>query len=331
MDINTPYIKDEKVRDVMWKSMKGELKYTLMNDFLSKYSFQKDLYALKGLLAALLKIDLDEITDILIMNPIEPGEQITDKDCILDIKLEMNHSTVINIEFQATFQDFWTERSIVYLSRNINQLKEGESYKNLKPCIHIGILDRELFKPDDSRYTGEFYSEYRILNTKTYSEYSSKFSIIVLSLKNIENASDSDKEGANSIYHWGKIFRARSWEELKMLAKDNDRMESFVGTIKQLTAEEEVAEACERRRRYLNDIATYEDEIKSKELELKAKYQELEARDQELATKDQELEAKDQELEAKDQELATKDQELATKDQEIANLKKMLEDMKKGQ
>lgn len=317
MNINTPYINDAEMRNIIWDSMKGELEYTLMNDFLSKYSFQKDLYALKGLLAALLKVELEEITDIMILNPIEPGEQITDKDCILDIKLEMNHSTIINVEFQATFQDFWTERSIVYLSRNINQLKEGESYRNLKPCVHIGILDRDLFRPDDSRYTGEFHSEYRILNTKTYSEYSSKFSIIVLSLKNIENASASDREGENSVYYWGKLFKAKSWEELKMLAKDNDRMESFVGTIKKLTADEEVAEACERRRRYLNDIATYEDEIKSMESE--------------IAEKSQELENKNQELENKNRELENKDRELDAKNQEINRLKEMLEDIKRNQ
>ena len=36
----------------------GKMEYTLVNDFLSKYGIQKDLYALKGLLAALLMIDM---------------------------------------------------------------------------------------------------------------------------------------------------------------------------------------------------------------------------------------------------------------------------------
>lgn len=263
MDINKPYIQDDVIKSKLFNSMQGRLEYTLMNDFLSKYTLQKDLFALKGLLAALLRVELDAITDIEILNPVEPGEQVTDKDCILDIKLEMNHNTVINIEFQATFQDFWTDRSLVYISRNINQLKEGESYRNLKPCIHIGVLSKDLFKESDDRYTGEYYSQYKILNTKTYSEYSSKLTIIVLSLKNIDNATDEDKNGDNSLYYWGKLFSAKSWEELKMLAKDNDRIESFVGTVRQLTAEEKVTQACESRRRYLNDIATYEDEIKS--------------------------------------------------------------------
>ena len=47
-----------------------------------------------------------------------------------------------------------------------------------------------------------------------------------------------------------------------MIAEDNPRMVSLNATIRQLTAEEKVKEACEARRRYSNDIATYEQEIR---------------------------------------------------------------------
>ena len=49
-----------------------------------------------------------------------------------------------------------------------------------------------------------------------------------------------------------------------MIAQDNPMMHSFVGTVMQLTAEEKVAQACEMRRRYSNEIATYEEKISSK-------------------------------------------------------------------
>ena len=52
--IDRPYIDDEKLREILEHSMHGALKYTLMNDFLAKYGLQKDLFALKRLLAALL-------------------------------------------------------------------------------------------------------------------------------------------------------------------------------------------------------------------------------------------------------------------------------------
>ena len=264
MNISNPYITDSKQLELLNASHRGQLDYTLLNDFLSKYSFQKDLYALRGLLAALLEIDIENITDITILNPIEPGNDITEKECILDIKLELNHSSIINIEIQSRYQDFWPERSITYLCRNFNHLKPGQGYISIRPCVQIGILANDLFKPDDPRYTQDFYSVYRLLNVNNHREYSSKFEIRVLSLNQLEHASLEEKRNPNSLYNWARLFRASTWEELKMIAQDNPMMHSFVGTVMQLTAEEKVAQACEMRRRYSNEIATYEEKISSK-------------------------------------------------------------------
>ena len=88
-DINTPYITDPEEIAILEQSMHGEMQYTLMNDFLAKYTLQNDLYALAGLLSALLDLDLNEITNINILNPVELNEAIDDKKCILDVKLEL--------------------------------------------------------------------------------------------------------------------------------------------------------------------------------------------------------------------------------------------------
>ena len=53
-NIDTPYITDPALRKQLEESVTGKMRYTLMNDFLAKYRLQKDLFALKGLLAALL-------------------------------------------------------------------------------------------------------------------------------------------------------------------------------------------------------------------------------------------------------------------------------------
>ena len=41
-----------------------------------------------------------------------------------------------------------------------------------------------------------------------------------------------------------------------MVAEKNERMQSFVGTVRQLSEEERVAQVCEARRKYLSDMAT---------------------------------------------------------------------------
>lgn len=88
-----------------------------------------------------------------------------------------------------------------------------------------------------------------------------------------------------------------------MIAQDNPMIDSFVGTVMQLTTDEKVAQACEMRRRYSNDIATYEEEI---------------------ATKNAEITRKAAEIADKAAEIADKDAEIADKDAEIASLKALL-------
>lgn len=247
-DIHTPYITDPEEIAILEQSMHGEMQYTLMNDFLAKYTLQNDLYALAGLLSALLNLDLNEITDINILNPVELNEAIDDKKCILDVKLELNHSTIINIEIQSVYQSFWPERSLTYLCRMFDHLKEGQGYSDLKPCIQIGILENDIFKSDDSRYTGDFYSEYQILHMKKHTGYCGKFKICVLSLNHLDEVPENERKNHNGLYYWAKLFTVKSWEELKMIASEDSRMASYVTTVRKLSAEEKVAQACEARR-----------------------------------------------------------------------------------
>ena len=263
MRADKPFITDENQLKMMSENAKGKMEYTLMNDFLAKYSFQNDLYALKGLLAALLHIKVDEITDIIVCNPIELKDSIDTKECILDIKIELNNSRYVNVEIQSVKQDFWPERSLTYLCRNFDQLKSGEIYSKIKPCVHIGIMAKDIFSKDDPRYTGDFYSEYRLLHSNKHTEYSGKFEIRVLSLSQLENASDEDKADPNGLYRWAKLFAATSWDEFIRVVKDesNPMMSSLMGTVMMVSAEEKVKQACEAREKYLCDIATYEYEI----------------------------------------------------------------------
>lgn len=280
-NINTPYITDPEEIAILEQSMHGEMQYTLMNDFLAKYTLQNDLYALAGLLSALLNLNLNEITDINILNPVELNEAIDDKKCILDVKLELNHSTIINIEIQSVYQSFWPERSLTYLCRMFDHLKEGQGYSDLKPCIQIGILENDVFKSDDPRYTGDFYSEYQILHMKKHTGYCGKFKICVLSLNHLDEVLENERKNHNGLYYWAKLFTVKSWEELKMIASEDSRMASYVTTVRKLSAEEKVAQACEARRRYSNDIATYEEENRLAKREAQEAKQEAEEAKQE--------------------------------------------------
>lgn len=230
----------------------GEIKYNMTNDYMFRALFQQNTIALKGLLSSLLHMSPENILSVEIMNPIVIGETINDKEFRLDIKAVLNHYQQINLEMQVVNRHDWPERSIGYLSRMYNSLQKGDQYINVKPAIHVGILN---FSP----FEGEpiFYSRNVLMDMNKHRIYSDKFQVNVLELKQVEFATEEDKEW--NLDFWAKLFKARTWEELKMIAKDNEYFTEASNTLYDLYADFNVRERCRDRedyeleQRYLHD------------------------------------------------------------------------------
>ena len=147
----------------------GKLPYTLTNDFFFKAFLQRNETALRGLLCAMLSMEPEDITEIVITNPIREGEMVDDKNVILDIEVEVNHTQILNLEMQVENLGNWPERSLTYLCRMFDQLKSGEDYRNVKKSLHIGILD---FTPKD--FPEILYSKYFLYDLQTGHKYRDK-------------------------------------------------------------------------------------------------------------------------------------------------------------
>lgn len=225
----------------------GRLEYTMKNDFMFKAVFQENRKALEGILCALLRLKRSDIESIVIINPIEYGDKVDDKTMILDIKLILNNEQIINIEMQVANLGNWEERSLTYLCRSFDQLVSGENYKDVKRTVHIGILD---FTPNG--FPREFYSEYVFYCKKTDHVYSDKIGMYMLQLKQLGNPKD-EKE-MPELYHWAQLFQATTWEEIKMLADNNEDMRECVVTIKKLTADEKTRQQLEAREKQQRDM-----------------------------------------------------------------------------
>lgn len=119
----------------------GELPYKLTNDFFFKVFLERNETALRGLLCALLSMKPEEIISVTVTNPIKPGKSVDDKDMLLDVRVLLNSLEIINLEMQVNNLGNWPERSLSYLCRMFDQLKEGENYKTVKKTIHISITD----------------------------------------------------------------------------------------------------------------------------------------------------------------------------------------------
>ena len=202
------------IPDHSFETATGSIDYPFTNDYMFRAILQKDKQVLKALVSALLHLDKNSVKEVTITNPIELGAAISDKDFILDIRINLDGEKLIDLEMQVTNQYNWPERSISYAARSFDHLNSGQDYSEVLTVHSIGFLNYTLF-PE----APEFFATYELRNRKSGKLYSSKFSIHVLDLTKIDLASEEDKK--YGIDRWARLFMAKTWEELRMVAKNN--------------------------------------------------------------------------------------------------------------
>ncbi len=218
--------------------------YGMQNDYMFHAVLQKNEEVLRNLLATLLEMDEAAIVSCHIENPIELGKEIEGKECILDVKLTLNHAKIINIELQVYKQTYWVERSLLYWARAYDNLKSGEDYSKLLPTYHIGILDFTLFEEHP-----KFMGKYQLMDVEDQFLYSDKLCIKVLDLTQL----DAARKRANinkKLVKWASIFKAETLEELEQLANGEEVFEKMVVTMKKLSEDEKIRMQCEAREDY---------------------------------------------------------------------------------
>ena len=192
----------------------GKIDYTLTNDYMFRALLQTNQKVLIGLVGALLHLHPNEINVITIENPIMLGEPMNQKEYILDIRILLNNDKIINLEMQVQNKGDWPDRSLLYLCRSFDRIQKGQEYDTILPAIHIGILDFTLFQDNP-----EFYASNKLMNVKSHKIFNDKFILNVLSLKQIDLATEEDKEW--QLDKWAKLFAAKTWRDIKMIAENN--------------------------------------------------------------------------------------------------------------
>jgi predicted transposase/invertase (TIGR01784 family) len=196
---------------------KEELNICLTNNYAFQKIFKNE-EIVKGFLIALLHLKETDIEELEVTDPFVEGEVKEEKEGILDVKLILNGGKKINIEMQNTYQEDWAERSLFYNCRMFTEgLKKGESYYELPPCIHVGILDFNYLKSPG------FYHRILLKDDTTGELYSSKFQFHVIELSKI--ATTKGKARKQDLYKWAKLISASTWEEIREESEGNHYME----------------------------------------------------------------------------------------------------------
>lgn len=302
----------------------GELRYKFTNDYLFRATFQRNKTALLGLVCSLLGLKPEEVLSVDILNPIELGRSINDKDFFLDIRVLLNNNTYVNIEMQIMNFHNFPERSLGYLCRSFDHLNKGQDYQDTKSVVQVCFLDFTLF-PD----TPEFNASYSLMNQKNYRIYSDKMHLIVIDLTQIDLSTEEDK--LRGIDYWAKLFKATTWEEIRMLTENNTFLREAAATAYQLSAEEKIRLQCEAREDYYKLQRSIEKrqqmlekQCEESEKTLKQLNQELEQTNNDLAQANNDLVQANNDLVQANNELIQANRSLAEKDREIARLKALL-------
>ena len=148
------------------------------------------------------------------------GEVKEEKEGILDVKMVLNGGKKINIEMQNTYQEDWAERSLFYNCRMFTEgLKKGESYYELPPCIHVGILDFNYLKSPG------FYHRILLQDDKTSELYSSKFQFHVIELSKLKSTKGKASQ-LRSAENRGRREGRKQGEVLKLIMMVKKKMEN---------------------------------------------------------------------------------------------------------
>ncbi len=107
-----------------------------------------------------------------------------------------------------------------------------------------------------------------MINIKNRSQvYSDKFTLSVVDLTQIDKATEEDK--SSKIDYWARLFKAKTWEELQMLAQNDEYLQAAATSIRIANEEEIVREQCRAREDALRRERTLERDNKI----LQEKYQ----------------------------------------------------------
>ena len=187
-----------------------KLKYTLKSDTLFKMTFTRNQELLKRLVAALLGIKYEDITEFNIINPEISPEELGKKFCRLDINMMVNGQK-LDLELQISDEGNYPERSLFYWAREYSTgIDEGQNYALLPRTIVISILGFNQF-PDHEK----FYHEFQCLEVTTHEPLTDKMVLQFYELKKLPPLANTDS-GRDL---WLKLFNAETEEELAEIEK----------------------------------------------------------------------------------------------------------------
>lgn len=167
----------------------------------------------QGFIAAIMGKDPKAIRKTTLIPNTTKKESKDAKLGILDVMVEMEDGSKINMEMQVAYFGCWSSRVLFYVSKTYSgQIKEGEDYDVLKKCIHVSILDFIHF-PQDKKC----YRKIAFCDVETGEQYTDLMELHILELKKLPPG-DQNEEGVKQGIEQG-IKQGKAQGERSVLQK----------------------------------------------------------------------------------------------------------------
>ena len=171
-----------------------------------------------------------------------------DKLGILDVMVELEDGEKLNMEMQVPYFEFWPNRVLFYECKvYTGQIKKGESYEVLKPCIHVSILDFIHFSQDN-----RCYRKITFCDVETGEQYTDLMELHILELKKLPEE-DQNEEG---VIRWMRFLSGKTRKEFEDMAEKDEYIEEAYNELKRLSLDEKKRLEYEARERALLDYNT---------------------------------------------------------------------------
>lgn len=199
----------------------------------------------KGFIAAILNKDPEEIAETTLMPTILSKDTEDGKYGILDVRVRMKNGSQMDLEMQVAPFEFWNNRVIFYLSKMYaEQVKEGDKYKNLKPCIQVSILNFNLFHEDRTCFREIAFCD--LINEAKVYGFTGDLCI------RIKETSTGAKRGTAD-YQMDAVSGAESREDFEKMAGEDNYINEAYEVLQKLSADERKRLEYEARQKAIRD------------------------------------------------------------------------------
>lgn len=198
-------------------------------DFCFKELMEEELVR-RGFLSALLGISPEEVAETELIPTVLRKVHADDKQGILDVRVKLTDGAQVDIEIQVAPYKMWPERSLFYLCKMFcDQMRAGDSYGKVKKCIHIGILDFNLFKDSP-----EYYSRFHLWEDTRDELYSDRLEIHILELKKVRQ----NQYLESALLDWTRFLCSEEKEEMEAVAERDPYIDAAYQRLMALSEDE---------------------------------------------------------------------------------------------